>query len=249
MTTGCAHPSRSAGTCFASIENKLLHSIGNGGKPLSLVNISGNKQSGSASRKSKPFSCAGSGNKLHLLSGLNTDNGPTLTLNNMDCNEGTLSLQYEEVKESSFSEVVMRTLSHSIRQCYEFQSLSEPEIQDIPLSDYCPLEHGPYSVCQVLKGDELFMETVFEPSRANPDVEESHYTFPKSSERLKTGKLILHAPSELCGSDGNRLIVAVISSCHGDSNVRYTWHKNGHEFKQGKSMCSIPIDEAGNYAV
>ena len=160
---------------------------------------------------------------------------------------GELSLEYEEITESSYSEVIIRSTSTNILQCYELQSMSEPDIQETPIKEYCPLEMGPFHLTRVRKGSLQFLDLVSMPSQENPEVEELHYTFPQTNGHEEG--LILHPPSQMCGYDNGRLIVAVVAACHGNPNANYIWYKDGEMYRQGNSLPSICIDQPGTYSV
>ena len=159
---------------------------------------------------------------------------------------GELCIEYEEIRESSYSEVLMRSLSYNIKQCYDLQSLLQPEIKETPLREYSPLEMGPYHVSRLQRGGIYYLNLEYEPSKENPEIEESRYTFPQADEEAG---LILHPPSQMWGYDHGRLIAAVIASCHGEPNANYSWCKEGAVYKQGTFLSSICIDEPGTYFV
>ncbi len=65
-----------------------------------------------------------------------------------------LAIEYEELTESSYSEITIRSLSSSLRQCYWDKSLSDPFIRDegftitsIRKNDTCYLERDFSALC------------------------------------------------------------------------------------------------------
>ena len=159
-----------------------------------------------------------------------------------------LMISYEMITESSFSEVVMTTVSFSRQQCYEITSCSTPEVQEIDLDEFDPLDHG-FTIADIGKGEECFVTKQYESSELG---EEFKYIFPLASPQAKeerSKRLIVHPPSQLWGYDGNKLIIRVVASCHMATGAYYVWYRNGSQFKEGRNCCCTPVSDTGLYCV
>ena len=126
-----------------------------------------------------------------------------------------LIVSYEYCTESSFSDVMMKSLSFSIASCYELRCLNEPQTLDEELEAFDPLENG-FTIADICKGKEYFVEKCY--FSTSEDVEDFRNVFPRTSD-TQSSSTILHPPSEVWGYDGNQLIIGVIASCHLGTNT------------------------------
>ena len=156
--------------------------------------------------------------------------------------ENSLVISYEYLTESSYSEVVVRSISFSIEQCYEIRSFADPDILDNGLEDFDRTENG-FTVVGISKGNKCFVDRRVTPSTE----EELYYVFPESTRQSTS--LILHPPSEIWGYDGKQLIMGVVASCHLETDARYIWYRDGTKIKEGRKCCCVPVKEAGSYSV
>ncbi|KAJ7322019.1 hypothetical protein OS493_033415 [Desmophyllum pertusum] len=163
-------------------------------------------------------------------------------------------ISYELITESSYSDVVMTSLSFSRKDCFDVKSVSDPLTQDIDIDEFDPLEHG-FTVVDIWKGDKCFLDKHFKfPEAAcdDPLAGKFKYVFPQAvpqAEAAKSNRLILHPPSEVWGYDGNKLIIGVVASCHMATSALYVWYRNGSQYKQGNKLCCIATCEPGQYTV
>ncbi|KAK3703408.1 hypothetical protein QZH41_003904 [Actinostola sp. cb2023] len=134
----------------------------------------------------------------------------------VDFCEHTLNIQYENHKESSYSEVIIRTVSSSIAQCYDHNSFENPFIRETAVDDYDPLDNG-YTVSGISNGHASFLQEVFNPTNDDPNetVSDVSFVFPQAN-HTENGPLILHSPSEVWGYDNNKLILGVVTSYHNE---------------------------------
>ena len=51
-------------------------------------------------------------------------------------------INYAMYTESSYSEVVLKLVAFSRKDCFDMKCVSEPELQDIDVEEFDPLEHG-----------------------------------------------------------------------------------------------------------
>lgn len=159
-------------------------------------------------------------------------------------NQHQITITYEKLTESSYSEVISRYQCLTRAQCLQTSSLMDPEVVE-RAADYDPLDEG-FTISSIEKGKKTFLQQVF----LNLDQEESSfpaYHYPSASGT--ENKLILHQPTEVWGFDGDHLILAVVTSQHMSSSVSYSWIKDGVEVKSGKEYCCIKIDSEGKYSV
>ena len=169
-------------------------------------------------------------------------------------NDHRLLISYETITESSYSDVIMRTVSFSRQQCYEITSFSTPEVQDIDINEFDPLDCG-FTIVDISKGEECFVTKQYESSEHCDDDQlgqEFKYHFPLAApqaEAEKKKRLIIHPPSQVWGYDGNKLIMGVVATCHMAAGAFYVWYRNGSPFKEGHTCCCIPVNDAGVYYV
>ena len=156
-----------------------------------------------------------------------------------------LIVTYEYCTESSFSDVMMKSLSFSIASCYELRCLNEPQTLDEELEAFDPLENG-FTIADICKGKEYFVEKCY--FSKSEDVEDFRYVFPRTSD-TQSSSTILHPPSEVWGDDGNQLIIGVIASCHLGTNTWYIWYRDGKKVKEGNNCCCLIITSPGSYLV
>lgn len=133
-----------------------------------------------------------------------------------------LLVEYEEIKVSSFSEVVVRSVSVSRAQCYEIISFEEPSIQDLLLEDFDPLVDGNFNVVGISKlaQNQCFLQRLC--STTGSDDSCPSFDTPSASE-CSSGSVILHHPTEVWGYDENQLVLCVVTSYHNDpANAYYT---------------------------
>ena len=159
----------------------------------------------------------------------------------------TILIEYEHVTESSYSEVFVKSLSHSRKQCYELTSFEDPTVQDTLLQDFEPLENG-FRVVGISKPEpehRTFIERIYDPS----DVDNPSETFITPNAKDSAGSLILHHPSEIWGYDGSQLMLGVVSSCHHDPTTFYTWYHDDNILKSGPGLCCIAVNSPGKYSV
>ena len=67
-----------------------------------------------------------------------------------------LLISYETITESSYSEVIMRTVSFSRPNCYEITSSSTSDVQDMDFDEFNPLDYG-FTVVDISKGEDCFV--------------------------------------------------------------------------------------------
>ena len=154
----------------------------------------------------------------------------------------TLFIRYETLTESSYSEVVLKSMSFSISQCYDSVSLNNPLIREIELEAFDPLEHG-FTIEEISKGGKSFVDRCYNSSSDD----ECGYIFPQAT--AQPSSLILHPPSEIWGYDRNELIMGVVASCHNAADAWYVWHRDGIKIKEGKTCCCVQIKAPGSYTV
>ncbi|KAK3705162.1 hypothetical protein QZH41_003137 [Actinostola sp. cb2023] len=141
----------------------------------------------------------------------------------IDVKSNVLCISYEETKESSYSEVIMRSVSTSRYQCYDLQCLDDPLAQDTELDNYDPLENN-FKVTEITKGNTCYLKKDF-VNTTESDVSEESFSFPQLPLDSWSNKIILHPPSEVWGYDDNKLLLCVVTSCHEDAY--YTWYLDG----------------------
>lgn len=163
----------------------------------------------------------------------------------IDVESNTLCISYEETRESSYSEVIMRSVSTCRRQCYDLHCLNEPFTQDIEIDNYDPLENS-FKVTEITKGNTCYLKKDF-VNTAESEVSEERFSFPQCSQDNWSNKIILHQPSEVWGYDDNKLLLCVVTSCHEDAY--YTWYLDEEIIKEGHSLCCLPVGASGNYKV
>lgn len=141
-----------------------------------------------------------------------------------------LLISYEMITESSYSEVIMRTVSFARQNCYEITSLSTPDVQDMDFDEFDPLDYG-FTVVDISKGEDCFVTKHYESSPQHCDDdqpgEEFKYLFPSAapqSEAETSKRLIIHQPSQVWGYS-NKLIVGVVASCHMTAGAFYVWYR------------------------
>ena len=157
-----------------------------------------------------------------------------------------IDIEYEELTESSYSEVTIRCLANSLGQCYWDKSLSDPCIRDKGFDNFCPLEHG-FTVTGIHKADICCLERVFTPSFESSEESTSRFFYPHQDN--SSDDIIIHHPSEIWGYDDNRLILGVVTSFMDNPEVEYVWYNGGNIVKQGYNLCCIPVNEPGIYKV
>ncbi|KAK3728935.1 hypothetical protein QZH41_005443 [Actinostola sp. cb2023] len=167
----------------------------------------------------------------------------------VDFCEHTLNIQYENHKESSYSEVIIRTVSSSIAQCYDHNSFENPFIRETAVDDYDPLDNG-YTVSGISKGHASFLQEVFNPTNDDPNetVSDVSFVFPQAN-HTENGPLILHSPSEVWGYDNNKLILGVVTSYHNEPGTCFTWYHDGNVLKKSSAHCCLPVNAPGEYRV
>ena len=96
-------------------------------------------------------------------------------LQDQTVSDNKLNIVYENVTESSYSEVVVRVMSFSRADCYNFYSCTDPSIQDMALTDFDPLECG-FTVVEITKGEKCFVQRSDDSTLEEGD--ESKIVFP-----------------------------------------------------------------------
>ena len=155
-----------------------------------------------------------------------------------------LTITYEKITESSYSEVISRYQCLTRAQCFETSTLMDPEVFERK-AKYDPLDEG-FTISSIEKGNKCFLREIF------LDLEDDGSSFPSyhyPSVSDKENKLILHHPTEVWGFDDGQLIVAVVTSQHMSPDISYTWFKDEIELKSGKEYCCIRVDAEGKYSV
>lgn len=180
---------------------------------------------------------------------LKEDKGTLCTAENTD--DHHLTINYEMYTESSYSDVVLRTVAFSRKDCFDIKCVSEPDLQDIDVEKFDPLEHG-FTVVHISKAQKCFlvMHDV-EPPDA-PLSPSPGKVLPEASDHVKEAKsdrLIIYPPSEVWGYDNDSLILGIVASCHTAVSALYVWYRNGLPYKQGNKLSCIAIREAGVYTV
>ena len=164
----------------------------------------------------------------------------------IDYTDYTLLIEYEEVKESSYSEVILTSKSFSRIQCFELNQFQDPSIQEIELQYYDPLENG-FNVVSIYKGNVCFLQKVFDP--LSPEDPSPSFVFP-SSNLEDSGSAILHFPSEVWGYDGSQLVLDLVTSYINDAaNTFYTWYQDDKILKVEVGLCCIAVNVPGEYCV
>ena len=74
-----------------------------------------------------------------------------------------LHITYESVTNSSFSDVVMRVTSFSRAQCYDVYSFQDLIIQEMPFTNFDPLDCG-FNVVDISKGEKVFLQRCDDPT-------------------------------------------------------------------------------------
>ena len=157
-----------------------------------------------------------------------------------------ITIEYEELTESSYSEVTIRSLANSLEQCYWDKSLSDPFIRDEGFYNFCPLEHG-FTVTAIHKADTCYLERVFSPSCESFEESTSQFFYPCRDNT--SNDIIIHHPLEIWGYDENRLMLGVVTSFMDNPEVEYVWYNGGDIARQGHNLCCIPVNEPGIYKV
>lgn len=135
-----------------------------------------------------------------------------------DERENHLAITYENLTQSSYSEIVLRAITFSRRDCYDLHSFNDPTIQDVKLQDFDPLDYG-FTVVDISKREKCFVERIDE---ILDEKEEFKVVFPQADGQC--GSLILHPPSEVWGYDGKQLMLGVVASCHMSTSAWYVWY-------------------------
>ncbi|XP_031565478.1 LOW QUALITY PROTEIN: uncharacterized protein LOC116300699 [Actinia tenebrosa] len=165
----------------------------------------------------------------------------------IDVKSNVLDITYEETKESSYSEVIMRSLSSCRHQCYDLQCLNDPFTQDTELDNYDPLENN-FTVTEITKGNTCYIKRNFADTES--EVSEESFSFPQCPMDHTSNEIILHPPSEVWGYDDNKLLLCVVAACHGDP-AYYKWYLDGEIqiIKEGHGLCCLPVGATGDYKV
>lgn len=157
-----------------------------------------------------------------------------------------IGIEYEELTESSYSEVTIRSLANSLEQCYWDKSLSDPFITDEGFDNFSPLEHG-FTVTAIHKADTCYLERVFSPVCESSEESTSQFFYPCRD--MSSDDIIIHHPLEIWGYDKNKLILGVVISLMDNPEVEYVWYNGDNIVRQGRNLCCIPINEPGIYKV
>ena len=80
---------------------------------------------------------------------LKDDEGTFCTVENTDAH--CCMISYEMYTESSYSEVILRSVVFSRKDCFDIKCVSESHLQDIDEEEFDPLEHG-FTVVHISKG-------------------------------------------------------------------------------------------------
>ena len=74
-----------------------------------------------------------------------------------------LVIRYKTLTESSYSEVVLKSMSFSISQCYDSVSSNNPLIREFELEAFDPLEHG-FTIEDISKSRKSFVDRCYNSS-------------------------------------------------------------------------------------
>ena len=80
---------------------------------------------------------------------LREDEGTICTAENTDDH-------YAMYTESSYSEIVLKLVAFSRKDCFDMKCVSESDLQDIDVEEFDPLEHG-FMVVHISKGQKCFL--------------------------------------------------------------------------------------------
>ena len=180
---------------------------------------------------------------------LREDKGTLCTAENTD--DHRLMINYAMYTVSSYSEIVLKLIAFSRKDCFDMKCVSESDLQDIDVEEFDPLEHG-FTVVHISKGQKCFLNVHdVEPSDV-PSSPSPGKVLPEASDHFdgaKSDRLIVSPPSEVWGYHANCLILGVVASCYMTVSALYVWYRNGLSYKQGNKLSCIAIRKAGVYTV
>lgn len=166
--------------------------------------------------------------------------------NSIDIKENIIDIVYEEKKESSFSEVICTSLTNNRKECYTFQSMLDPTIQDTDIYDYDPQDHG-FKVVGIRKGELSYLTKTCLELPESIEAEEV-FQFPQSTAE-NSNNIILHSPSDVWGYDSsdNTLLLCVIAPCLQEGV--YTWYIDNEILVQRRGLFCLVVKRQGVYKV